>query len=155
LKENNAALWKRVQELEGQIAQPRPNAADLATEHQRIYDSEINLRIDWLWDGGIRVALGDEMNGFVAEESVDSVAGLVPWLEAAIARFYPDSTYTASLSPEIKESAQTRFFQPPQIGARVACPHCRTPHVSRMDEVYAFVCAHCGKSVTVNPPKIQ
>jgi hypothetical protein len=54
LKENNAALWKRVQELEGQIAQPRPSAADLATELQRIYDSEINLRIDWLWDGGIR-----------------------------------------------------------------------------------------------------
>ena len=155
LKENNAALWKRVQELEGQIAQPRLNAADLATELQRIYDSEINLHIDWLWDGGIRVALGDEMNGFVAEESVDSVAALVPWLQAVIARFYPDSTYTASLSQEIKESAQTRFFQPPQIGARVECPHCGTPHVSRMDEVYAFVCAHCGNSITVNPPKIQ
>jgi hypothetical protein len=96
-----------VQELEGQIAQPRPNLADLATELQRIYDSEINLRIDWLWDGGIRVALGDEMNGFVAEESVDSVAGLVPWLQAAIARFYPDSTYTASLSPAVHHSKTT------------------------------------------------
>jgi hypothetical protein len=97
LKENNAALWKRVQELEGQIAQLRPKAADLAIELQRIYDSEINLRIDWLWDGGIRAVLGDEMNGFVAEENVDSVTGLVPWLQAAIAHFYPDCTYTASL----------------------------------------------------------
>ena len=28
---------------------------DLTTELQRIYDSEINIRISWLWDGGIDV----------------------------------------------------------------------------------------------------
>ena len=89
LKENNAALWKRVQELEGQIAQLRPKAADLAIELQRIYDSEINLRIDWLWDGGIRVALGDEMNGFVAEESVDSVAGACALVASSDSSFLP------------------------------------------------------------------
>jgi len=36
----------------------------LAAELQKIYDSEINIRIGWLWDGGIEVRLGDEMNGF-------------------------------------------------------------------------------------------
>jgi hypothetical protein len=30
LKENNAALWKKVQELEGQIAQPRSNAKQIS-----------------------------------------------------------------------------------------------------------------------------
>jgi hypothetical protein len=31
----------------------------LEDELQRIYDSEINVRISWLWDGGIDVRLGD------------------------------------------------------------------------------------------------
>jgi hypothetical protein len=41
---------------------------DLAAELQKIYDSEINLRISWLWDGGIDVRLGDGTNGYLAEE---------------------------------------------------------------------------------------
>ena len=45
-------------------------APDLAIELQRIYDSEINVRIGWLWDGGIEVRLGDDMNGYLAEETV-------------------------------------------------------------------------------------
>ena len=45
-------------------------APDLAIELQRIYDSEINVRIGWLWDGGIEVQLGDDMNGYLAEETV-------------------------------------------------------------------------------------
>jgi hypothetical protein len=36
-------------------------SVDLGTELQRIYDSEINIRISWLWDGGIEVRLGDEV----------------------------------------------------------------------------------------------
>jgi hypothetical protein len=28
------------------------------------------LRISWLWDGGVEVRLGDEVNGFLAEETV-------------------------------------------------------------------------------------
>jgi len=40
----------------------------LEDELQRIYHGEINVRISWLWDGGIDVGLGDEMNGYVAEE---------------------------------------------------------------------------------------
>ena len=30
----------------------------MATELQRIYNSEINIRIGWFWDGGIDVRLG-------------------------------------------------------------------------------------------------
>jgi hypothetical protein len=37
---------------------------DPATELQRIYDSEINVSISWLWDCGFEVRLGDEVNGF-------------------------------------------------------------------------------------------
>jgi hypothetical protein len=42
------------------------NSADLALELQKVYDSEINLEISWLWDSGIEVSLGDKVNGFLA-----------------------------------------------------------------------------------------
>ena len=54
---------------------------DLAAELQKIYDSEINLRISWLWDGGIDVQLSDEMNGYLAEENVRSVNEIIPCLQ--------------------------------------------------------------------------
>ena len=61
----------------------------LEDELQRIYDSEINVSISWLWDGGIDVRLGDEMNGYLAEESVSSTGDILPWLQESIAHFYP------------------------------------------------------------------
>ena len=61
--------------------------ADLGTELQKIYDSEINVRIGWFWDGGINVRLGDEISGFLAEETVRSVDEIVPWFQEAIAHF--------------------------------------------------------------------
>jgi hypothetical protein len=48
------------------------DSRDLAAELQKIYDSEINVRINWFWDGGIEVHLGDEMNGYVAEETLSA-----------------------------------------------------------------------------------
>lgn len=56
---------------------------DLATELQKIYDSEINVSIGWLWDEGIDVRLGDLLNGFLAEENVPSTDQIVPWLQEA------------------------------------------------------------------------
>jgi hypothetical protein len=128
---------------------------DLTVELQRVYDSEINLEISWFWDGGIEIRLGDKMNGFLAEENVSSVADIIPWLREAIAHFYPDSTYAASLDPELKQRASQRLFHPPRIGATVICPHCGAAHASPMDEVFAFVCPRCGNSVQVEPPKVQ
>ena len=51
--------------------------AMLEHELELIYDSEINVRISWLWDGGIDVRLGDEMNGYLAEENVSSMDAIV------------------------------------------------------------------------------
>jgi hypothetical protein len=71
-----------------------PHQHDLAAELQKIYDSEIydseiNVRISWLWDGGLDVWLGDDLNGYEATESVKSAADIVPWLQDVIAHFYP------------------------------------------------------------------
>ena len=59
-------------------------APDLAIELQRIYDSEINVRIGWLWDGGIEVRLGDDMNGYLAEETVNGWRDLFPGCSGGI-----------------------------------------------------------------------
>jgi hypothetical protein len=132
------------------------HSMDLAAELQKIYDSEINVRISWLWDGGIDVWLGDEVNGYVAEETVSAVSEIAPWLQEAIAHFYPTSTYTASLSLEILERAAARQFLPPRIAARVICPHCGAPNVvTGMEELFAFVCSDCGNSVKVESPRVQ
>ena len=102
----------------------------LETELQRIYDSEINVRIDWLWDGGIDVRLGDELNGYLAQENASSIDGIVPWLQEMIAHFYPDSTYAKSLDPQIRERAARRLFRPPSTGAQVRCPNCGAPQAA-------------------------
>ena len=41
--------------------------------------------------------------------------------------------------------------------ASVACPHCGAPHAAPpgMEELFQFICARCGQSVTVEPPAIQ
>jgi hypothetical protein len=61
----------------------------LEQELQEIYDSEIHVDIGWLWDGGIDVSIGnDEITG-----NVQTVAEVLPWLQEAIAKHYPDSKY--------------------------------------------------------------
>jgi hypothetical protein len=109
----------------------------------------INIRISWFWDGGIDVRLGDEINGFLAEESVRSIEEILPWLQEAIAHFYPSSKYAASLSPDVRERAAQRVFQPPRIGAQVICPYCGAHNANMMNEVFVLVCRRCGEPVHV------
>ena len=129
---------------------------DLAAELQRIYDSEINVEISWFWDGGIFLRLGDKMNGFLAEEEVDSVADVLPWLQEAIARFYPHSSYAQSLEPAVRARAADRVFRHPWTGQQVRCPHCGSPNANPgFDDLLAFTCNHCGRFVVVEPPKVN
>src|SRR5215471_5288245 len=128
---------------------------DFAAELQRIYDSEINVQIGWFWDGGIDVRLGDKMNGYLAEENVNALAEVLPWLQEAIAHFYPDSAYARSLDTEVLERATRRIFLPPRVGAQVRCPHCGAPYANPagFDELIAFTCAHSGNFVEIKKSK--
>jgi hypothetical protein len=54
-------------------------ACDLAVELQKFYDG-----------CAIEIRLGDD--GYLAEETVRMVAEIVPWLQEAIAHFYPGSS---------------------------------------------------------------
>lgn len=89
---------------------------------------EVNIEVGWLWDGGITVRLGYEMNGFLAEETVPTIADVLPWLQEAIAHFYPDSTYAKRLDEDLRERASQRLFLPPRVGAQGTCPHCGAPN---------------------------
>jgi hypothetical protein len=96
------------------------------------------------------------MNGFLAEETVKSVADVIPWLQEAIAHFYPKSTYASSLDTEITERAARRLFSAARTGAQAICPHCGAPHASPgLDELIAFTCPRCGNFVEVKPPKLH
>ena len=76
---------------------------DLAVELQKIYKSEINVEIGWFLDGGIEVRLGDKMSGFLAEETLTSTAEIIPWLQEAIAPFFPTSAYASTLDAEVRQ----------------------------------------------------
>ena len=60
---------------------------------QALYDSEINDSISWLWDGGIDVALGDELNGYIADGQVSTFAEATAWLRDQACKHYPDSGF--------------------------------------------------------------
>ena len=131
---------------------------DLGEEFQKIYDSEINVRISWLCNGEIDIWLGDDVNGYLVREAVASISDIVPWLQEAIAHFYPNSTYANSLDSDVKDRSARRLFQPPKIGAQSQVPtNCGAPHASPVafDQLMAFTCHHCGAAVEVPPPKVQ
>ena len=88
--------------------------------------------------------------------ALESVADILPWLQEAIAHFFPTSDYARSLSNEVRERAANRLFEAPRMPTSATCPHCGAVHIEPLlDELFAFVCSHCGKSVEVQPPKIQ
>jgi hypothetical protein len=105
----------------------------LEDELQRIYDNEINVRISWLWDGGIDVRLGDEVNGYVAEENASSTGDIVS---------RPESGQPVGCSG--RRSVVLR------CDARIAA-RCMQLQLARKSTSRLF--AHCGKGVEVPRPR--
>src|SRR5215831_5098952 len=54
-------------------------------------------------DCGIEVRLGDKIDGFLAEENLKSTSEILPWLQEAIARFFPESTYASRLDAPVRQ----------------------------------------------------
>jgi hypothetical protein len=110
----------------------------------QIYDSEINIEIGWLWDGGIEVRLGREPD-FHGRDFLGS--------KRPSHTSFP-STYASSLDPEVRERGAKRIFLPARVGATVTCPHCGAPNASAgFDEVMIFYCARCRNSVEAKEPR--
>jgi hypothetical protein len=81
---------------------------DLERILQQLHDSELNAGVQTFYDAGMRVWIGDEMNGIRAETTMNrtraarlkwpeglSAARLsaASWLHETAIRFYPDSRY--------------------------------------------------------------
>ena len=67
---------------------------------QQLYDSEINFAVSCFWDGGFKVKLGDELNGYAAETVVEDWDDVEAWLRAQAQLHYPESHFVKSvLSP--------------------------------------------------------
>jgi len=60
---------------------------------QRLYDSEINAEIRWVWDGGVAWRLGDEANGWKAEGNAATVELAVLELAKTAEAQYPESDF--------------------------------------------------------------
>lgn len=70
---------------------------NLQTVLEWLYEAEINCSIASFWDNGYRVKLGDESNGFVAEETFHTdpklgrpVSEIGDWLERTAKEHYPN-----------------------------------------------------------------
>lgn len=70
-------------------------APSLISILRSLYRSEINCSISSFWDGGWTVRLGDEMNGWRAEEDFanDELENIGPWLIREAKRAWPDSEF--------------------------------------------------------------
>jgi hypothetical protein len=91
--------------------------ADLESVLQQHHDSEINAGVQTFFDAGMRVWIGDEMNGIQAETVINLTAaarlkwpeGLsaASWLHETAQHLYPDSKYAKENSTEApKKSAK-------------------------------------------------
>lgn len=60
---------------------------------QDLYSSEINFKVSTFWDGGFEVSLGDQMNGFKVETTVNRWGEVEAWLTAAAIKAYPTSLF--------------------------------------------------------------
>lgn len=76
---------------------------DLGGVIDKLYASEINFHIASFWDAGIDVALGDNMNGYVAQTNVKTSAEAAAWLDKEVRERYPNSVYAGGKGYSSKE----------------------------------------------------
>jgi len=72
-----------------------------------LYESEINILIDWMWDSGIQVKIGDRMNGFVAVEifDIDDFDKIENWIEVNVKKHFPNSKFSKKYKADDFKSA--------------------------------------------------
>lgn len=63
---------------------------DLVREIQHIYDREINASIEWFWDSGFHVRLGDAVNGWKAETTEWDFGCALDWLVEQAEKYWPE-----------------------------------------------------------------
>jgi hypothetical protein len=72
----------------------KEDGMDLGAVIEALYESEINCSVSTFWDAGIIAQLGDEMNGFVAQQECQTTSEAAEFLDRAAREKFPDSAYT-------------------------------------------------------------
>lgn len=57
---------------------------------QQLHDAEISGSIEWFFDGMIMAKLGDELNGYKAQETFAGFDDAIDWLWAEAKKQYPN-----------------------------------------------------------------
>jgi hypothetical protein len=60
---------------------------------QGLYDSEIDVSVESLYDLGFTVKIGDKLNGFMAEQQCLTWAEAEEWLRATALTLFPESAF--------------------------------------------------------------
>ena len=60
---------------------------------EALYESEINCSVTTFWEAGIIAQLGDEMNGFVAQQECQTTLEAAEFLDRAARHHFPESAY--------------------------------------------------------------
>jgi hypothetical protein len=60
---------------------------------QDLYASEINARVEWFYDGGFSVSIGDMLHGWKASENLRTFVEAVDWLRVEAIKRYPESAF--------------------------------------------------------------
>ena len=104
---NASAIVSELRSLRAEVERAREDAEALRAEAERwgdgrlmatvraLYRSEINCAVSTFWDGGMRVRLGDEVNGWAADAEFDigddREAGA--WLREQAVAHFPNSGF--------------------------------------------------------------
>jgi hypothetical protein len=90
-------------------------------DHARIirdlYASEINTRIEWFYDGGFSVSLGDMLSEWRATNNLRTFAEAVDWVRAQAIKRYPKSAFRMKYRPP---AGATRTTVPAAATTRAA-----------------------------------
>ena len=77
---------------------------------QDLYASELNARIEWFYDGGFSVSLGDMLSGWKATNNLRTFAEAVEWLRSQAIKRYPESAFAMKhrLGPAVAKEKPRR-----------------------------------------------
>jgi hypothetical protein len=97
---SRAELQAEITSLRSQLEEARAEIEVLnrrASVLQRLYDSEINFKIETFWDGGFDWWLGDALNRYQEKGNAKTYSDAVAALLSAAIHHYPDSTFVANI----------------------------------------------------------
>lgn len=60
---------------------------------QGLYESEINASVQTFFDGGFTAKIGDDWNGWEAEETLPTMVDAEAWLDRTARELRPESLY--------------------------------------------------------------